>query len=167
MEGFIFIPKLFAPVLSGLWVKAYGFTYPLVAAAGLGVVSLLWVLCMVPESLPADAPVRDVPLSINPMQSFQNILFIYQHKVKRGRSPLLPICLAFCLYYITYISFINVFILYGKHVFNWGPDTIGFFDGLNGGVHAASMFFAPHVVHWICGREFMLMSWMQAGYVAW
>lgn len=165
MEGFIFLPKLFSPVGTGLWVKSFGFTYPLVAIAVLGCLALLWIICMVPESLPLNAAVRNVPLDLNPMQTFRNILFIYQHKVKLGRSPLLLISVAFCLYYITYISFGSVIILYCKHVFNWGPDTIGFFDGLDGGVHACSMFFAPFLVHQICRREFTLLNWIQLGYI--
>jgi Na+/melibiose symporter-like transporter len=165
VEGFIFLPKLFAPVVTGLWVKSYGFTYPLLAAAMLGCLALLWVLCMVPESLPPDAAVRSVPLDLNPMQTFRNILFIYQHEVKLGQSPLLLISVSFCLYFITYISFGSVLILYCKHVFNWGPDTIGFFDGLDGGVHAGSMFFAPLLVHQVFGREFTLLNWIQVGYV--
>eukprot|EP00661_Eupelagonemidae_sp_cell13_P005501 gene5501-772_t len=137
VEGFIFAPKLFAPVGTGLWVEAYGFTYPLVTTVLLGCAALLWIVFMRPESLPQNAAIRQVPLDLNPMQTFRNVSFIYYHQAKRGRSPLLLISISFCFYYITYISFASVVILYGKHVFNWGPDTIGFFDGLDGGIGLA------------------------------
>lgn len=166
VEGFIFVPKLFAPAATGLWVQAFGFTYPLVTVVVLGCFALLWIALVVPESLPPDSPVRAVPLDLNPMQTFRNLLFIYHHDVKLGRSPLPLISVSFGLYFVTYISFGSVIILYCKHVFNWGPDTIGFFDGLDGGVHAASMFFAPALAHKICRREFSLLNWIQAGYLS-
>jgi Na+/melibiose symporter-like transporter len=149
-----------------LWVKAYGFTYPLIAAILLGCCAIVWVVFVLPESLPPNAAVRSVPLDLNPMQTFRNVAFIYHHKVKLGRSPLLLISISFCFYFVTYISFASVVILYCKHVFNWGPDTIGFFDGLDGGVHAGSMFFAPYIVHSVFQREFSLLNWIQSGYIA-
>jgi Na+/melibiose symporter-like transporter len=151
---------------SGLWVKAHGFTLPLIVVAALGGVALLWIAVMVPESLPPDAAVRSDALHLNPMQTFRNLSFLYHHKAKLGKSPLLLMSVSFCLYYVTYISFATVVILYCKHVFSWGPDTIGFFDGLDGGVHACSMLFAPLLVHTACQREFSLLNWIQTAYIS-
>ena len=160
------MPKLVMPIATGLWAHACGFSYPLAAGVVMGCVALIWLMAVVPESLSQHAEVRTVPLDLNPIGTLQNVAFIYQHKAKRGQSPLLYISLAFCLYYIAEMCFPRVFILYCVHMFNWGADTIGVYDGINGGLYALSMLFAPKIVKRLLGKELSLLNWLIIGYIA-
>ena len=163
-EGAIFLPKLVAPVLGGLVATFWGFSYPLAVGIGFTLLAMLWVV-YIPESLPEKSPCRQEPLSLSPLQTFYNIAFIFQHKTKSGTMSALPfIAISFCVYYVAYVGAAPVMILYAKHRFNWGPDFIGYFDGVEGGVHAFSMLCIPLIVHYITQRNFKLLSWLQVGY---
>jgi len=163
-EGCIFLPKLVGPVCAGIWASYYGFVYPLALGVALCVIALIWSCC-IPESLPLHSECRKAPLSLHPLRTFQNIAYLFQHKPKCGSSPLPLLSLAFCLYYTAYVGFAPVFVMYVKHVFNWGPDLIGYYDGADGGVHAFSMLFVPAMFTYAVGREFRLVSWIHAGYM--
>lgn len=165
-RGLFFCPNCLPPICTGIWAEHAGFTGPLIACVVLGCIALMFTICFVPESLVNEDVKKTDKFSLNPGETFKNIAFIFKHKAKHGKSPLFLISFSFCLYYITYISFNSVLILYCKHVFNWGPDMIGYFDGLEGGVHASSMFFAPLLVHECLGKEFSLLNWVQSGYLA-
>lgn len=164
-EGAIFLPKLIAPISAGVIASIYGYSYPLIVGMGFSIVAFLWVL-FIPESLPLDSPVRQQPLSLSPFTTFYNIAFIFKHQsdMESGKSAVPYIAVAFCIYYVAYVGSGPVMILYAKHAFNWGPDYIGYFDGVEGGVHAISMLFIPVLVHFITQRNFKLLSWIQVGY---
>jgi MFS family permease len=164
-EGAIFLPKLIAPISAGVIASIYGYSYPLVVGMGLSILAFVWVL-FTPESLPLDSEVRQQPLSLSPLTTFQNIAFIFKHKSdsESGKSAVPYVAVAFCIYYVAYVGSGPVLILYAKHTFNWGPDFIGYFDGVEGGVHAISMLFFPLFVHYITGRNFKLISWIQVGF---
>lgn len=163
-EACIFIPKLFCPVLAGLWAASYGFTLPLLAGVVFGLAGTAWV-CFIPESLPLDSPCRDVPLSLNPLSTLVNIAFLFKQKPVSGRSPIPFISVAFSMAFACYVGFAQVFVLYAKHKFNWGPDLLGYYDGLDGGISAFSMLCFPAVVKAITSKEYQLISWLQVGYL--
>ena len=162
-EACIFIPKLFCPVLTGIWAASYGFILPLLTSVVLAISGTIWVL-FIPESLPIDSECRSIPLSLNPLSTLVNISYLFKHKPEAGRSPIPYISIAFSMAFACYVGFGQVFLLYAKHTFHWGPDMIGYFDGADGGISAFSMLCLPAIVRKIMNKDYPMLSWIQIGF---
>ena len=163
-EACIFIPKLICPVLTGIWVTYYGFTFPLLCGIILATCGAIWILFM-PESLPLDSPCRAIPLSLNPLSTVSNMVFLFRQQPEQGRSPIPFLSVSFSIAFAVIVGFSNVMILYAKHTYHWGPDLVGYYDGLDGGISAFSMLCVPALVRNLLGKEYHLLGWIGAGYV--
>jgi MFS family permease len=163
-EACIFIPKLFCPVLTGIWAASYGFILPLLTGVIIGFMGLVWVL-FIPESLPLDSDCRLAPMSLHPLSTFYNIAYLFKQEVTTGRSPIPFISVAFSMAFACYIGFGPVMLLYAKHKYNWGPDLIGYYEGIDGGISAFSMLCFPYIVKAVTKREHTLISYIQVGYL--
>lgn len=163
-EACIFIPKIFCPVLTGIWAASYGFALPLLAGTVLAVIGAAWVL-FIPESLPLDSDCRDIPLSLNPLSTIVNISYLFKHDPTSGKSPIPHISVAFSMALCCMVGFATTMLLYAKHKFHWGPDSIGFFDGVEGIITAFSMLCLPAIVKTASDREYSLLAWVQTGYL--
>lgn len=155
-------PKIFAPVGTGILAHRYGFTCPLYLLLGVLCIAILWVL-FIPESLPLGAPSRRKHFRVNLLQTVHNIklLLTYEGGVS-GRSPVPHIALAFLLYCVCIMANILISILYVKHKFNWSPETLGYYEGLDGSIDTLSMLFAPAILQ--CFINMDMMEWLQLGF---
>lgn len=163
-EACIFIPKVFCPALTGIWASYYGFVLPLLASTILAIIGTIWVI-FIPESLPEDSECRAVPLSLNPLTTLVNISYLFKFNPVSGRSPIPYVSVSFSMAFCCFVGFSSVLLLYTKHKFHWGPDLIGYYDGIDGIVSAFSMLCLPSLVNWATKKEYPMLSWIQVGYL--
>lgn len=180
-EATIFVPQVFAPVMTGIWSTYFGFFVPLLLSVIISIIAVIYMVFM-PESLPPDAPSRTSPLKLNPFQTFTSIIFLFTYKfpeltddeqsivpaapVKTGTSPLPILSVSFLLYSMAVLGQASVRIVYVTHRFDWNSSLIGIYDGLEGLVVSLSMVFAPYLAHRVMQHKthVKLMTWIQIGY---
>lgn len=193
-EATIFVPQVFAPVITGIWATYYGFFVPLVAGIVVAVIAVINII-LLPESLPLDAESRRQPLKLSPFQTFTSIIFLftYKHKLdealdespmlsspaasiseeevivvksKTERSPLPIMGMSFFIYFMALLGKAAVFVIYAKNRFGWDSGVIGIYSGLEGLVVSLSMIFGSYVAKRVFGAwgNFSLMTWIQIGY---
>ena len=152
----MFLAKVLAPIGGGIWVTMEGFDAPLLGFLGIGVVGAVWLLVMVEETL-----LVKLPMVVNPMQTYHNILLLFTQQPATGTSILPLLCTAFLLYFVAGISEVHIFYIYVKHRFGWGADLMGYFDGLSAAILAFSMSLLPSIVDKIYHVE--SISWIHIG----
>ena len=162
-EAAIFVPQIFAPVLSGVWAKYYGFGLPLLVGLVLSTSAALYLLT-VPESLPSTANSRNKTMKIDLLATFRNMTYLFRYQCEGGQSPLPWVGGAFLLFIISSIGHASVKIVYMKHMLEWDAAKIGVYDGLEGLMLSTSMLFAPEFVAWVVGVQWPIISWIHVGY---
>lgn len=162
-EATIFAPQIFGPVATGLYAAAYGFQIPVLLSAFLCVFSIFY-LSFLPESLSLDAECRNFALKFDPLKTFKNILYLFNHKCDNGKSPLPYIGSSFLLFFSSAMGGVSVRIIYFKHEFDWSPGDIGVYAGLEGVVIVLSMLLAPVFLKAFIGRFLKVITFIQVGY---
>jgi MFS family permease len=162
-EATIFAPQIFGPVATGLYASSYGFQIPILISAILCVISIFY-LSFLPESLHLDAECRKFPLKFDPLKTFKNILYLFNHKCDNGKSPLPYVGSAFLLFFSSAMGGVSIRIIYFKHEFDWNPGEIGVYAGLEGVMIVFSMLLAPLFIKSIMGKFLKVITFIQVGY---
>lgn len=189
-EATIFIPEVFAPVLTGLWATYFGFFVPILLSVIIAFIATVYI-SLIPESLPQDAFSRTQPLKLSPFQTFSSIMYLFtykfteppdeseqalldpsggsssQAKLKTQQSPLPIMGASFFIFLMAMLGQASVRIVYVKHRFGWDSALIGIYDGMEGLVVSMSMLFAPYVVQRVLKLKshIKIMTWIQIGYI--
>lgn len=164
-EASIFGAQIFCPVLTGIWAEYYGFTLPFLCGIAFTGFALIYLI-FIPESLPIDAPSRNKKLELDFLQTFKNLLFIFQYKCPEGSSPLPWVGMSFFSFFMVTIGYSTVKIIYVKHRYGWNSSTIGIFDGLEGFLTMISMLLAPATFKKFTPLNISVITWIQIGYFA-
>jgi MFS family permease len=162
-EATIFFPQVFAPVLSGIWAKYYGFGLPLLIGVVLSAAVSCYLLT-IPESLPERADSRTKRFEVDPLETFKNMRFLFSYQCEEGDSPLPWIGGAFLIFFTAVIGQTTIKIVYMKHMLDWDSGVIGVYDGLEGLIMSVSMLFAPDFFANVFSMKLSVISWIQIGY---
>lgn len=164
LEACLFFAKIVGPLSAGLYAQSHGFLLPLVFSACLCTLGILWVIFVMPESLPLASELRARPLDCDPLRTMRNLYVI---TAQGGLSSPIPyLSLAFFLYFTCYMSAAgSLNVVYLKHQFSWGPSLIGYYDCAEGLVQLASMTVLPCLITKALGA-YVDKWWLLIGYSA-
>ena len=165
VESCLFVAKIIGPLGAGIWASRYGFITPLILSVIITMTSIAAVLC-IPESLPESAEIRKTPLRIDLFKTFQNIRLLFSFVPLYGQSPLPWVIGAFFIYFIGVMGDSAIFFVFVKHVFNWGPDLIGYYVATEGCLQMFSMLILPDILEYLMGHPLDDIIWIQTGYLS-
>lgn len=165
VEACIYIAKVVGPVSTGLAASYVGFTWPLIVSTLVAACTCLYVTVL-PESLSPEASSRSDLLQLSPLTTFRNIysLFTVPPRDPSHPNPLPYVTIAFILYYICLMGWMNILYVYVTHKFHWGPAEVGYYDSLLGFIQAVSMLCIPALFVDYLHIRLKLLTWVQIGY---
>ena len=76
------------------------------------------------------------------------------------------IAISFGLYFTAYFGYLNVYILYLKHIFNSNSEIIGYYASTESLIYVISMLLLPTLVQILFGDIIKSIYWVQIGYLS-
>lgn len=164
VELCIIVPKIIGFLLSGLISKYYGFVITLFVILTFNIFSFIFAY-IIPESLP-----KRIDDDLKIINTFRNLkLLLYDSNI-----IIKLLSFAYFLFYFCLIASSGLDILYFKHKFQWGSDSIGYYQAIEGAISSISMLFICKIsntynkltiIHWIgIGYFFRILFWLLIGF---
>ena len=162
LESFLILSKVVGPSSAGHYASKKGF-FPPLALAGLMSILVIIYVNIIPESLPQD---EQQPFIMEPLKSFQNIKLFFTLKTVKGTNPLPILAVAFGVFFTAYFGYLNVYVLYLKHVFDSSTETIGYYASTESIICVFSMLLLPIIVQKLLGNIVKSIYWVVIGYIS-
>ena len=162
LESFLILSKVVGPSSAGYYASKKGF-FPPLALAGLMSILVIINVNIIPESLPQD---EQQPFIMEPLKSFQNIKLFFTLKTVKGKNPLPILAVAFGIFFTAYFGYLNVYVLYLKHVFDSSTETIGYYASTESIICVFSMLLLPIIVQKLLGNIIKSIYWVVIGYIS-
>ena len=116
---------IFGPALGGI-LSRYGYSVPAFAAAALALISALFALVLLPESLTPDKRAAAAARRLSPRETLATI----------RRPALRPVFLLFFVGTLCFSALEGTFALFGEHVYRIGPRDVGYLFAFVGSLSA-------------------------------
>ena len=116
---------IFGPALGGI-LSRYGYSVPAFAAAALALISALFALVLLPESLTPDMRAAAAARRLSPRETLATI----------RRPALRPVFLLFFVGTLCFSALEGTFALFGEHVYRIGPRDVGYLFAFVGSLSA-------------------------------
>jgi hypothetical protein len=166
VEAAIFICQIIGPLGGGFWAVYGGFVAPMLFAVIAVLLAFIWILNM-PESLPADAPSRLMPVQYSPWSTMSNLFSLFSVRPVSGTSVVPFILLGFASFFWPQLSNAIIFPLFAKHVFHWDSDMIGIALSIQGLVIIVSMLGSRTLFLKLTGYQLHPIVWIFIGIIGW
>eukprot|EP01041_Mallomonas_annulata_P010640 gene10640-22207_t len=141
VEACLYLAKIIGPLSAGIWASKF-------------------------ESLPKDAICRQNTIKLDVFKTFSNIKLFFTFIPIKGLSPLPWLISAFFSYFIGAMGESAIFYLYMKHMYSWGPATIGYYIAVEAVLQMICMLILPYVILYIFQVELSDIVWIQFGFLA-
>lgn len=123
MGATVGIGFMIGPMLGGILMGSQNnYIAPTVLTLGISIVTLLWIMVRVPESLPTNKRIAHSPISLTAEFDFLKKILLFHRKYRI--APLLGVRF---IYFFVFTSFSAIFVLYLVDRFRFSPEGIGYF----------------------------------------
>jgi multidrug resistance protein len=141
---------IFGPALGGI-LSRFGYSVPAFAAAALALISALFALVLLPESLTPDKRAAAAARRLSPRDTLATL----------RRPGLRPVFLLFFIGTLCFSALEGTFALFGEHVYRIGPRDVGYLFAFVGSLSALMQ---AGLVGWLA-RRFGERALVLAGFV--
>jgi multidrug resistance protein len=129
---------IFGPALGGI-LSRFGYSVPAFAAAALALISALFALVLLPESLTPDKRAAAAARRLSPRDTLATL----------RRPALRPVFLLFFIGTLCFSALEGTFALFGEHVYRIGPRDVGYLFAFVGSLSALMQ---AGLVGWLARR---------------